>query len=132
MGKKKNRISTDGGESLAESNPFSGLSSEGLRPAPVSPQRQAPTPTPKPRKGPAPRLDVRRLTGGKGGKTVTEISGFIGVNDGQLQTLAKELKARCGVGGTVKGRAIEIQGDQRNEVSEILEKRGYRIVFTGG
>jgi len=63
---------------------------------------------------------------------VTEISGFIGVNDRQLADLAKELKAACGVGGTVKGRVIEIQGDQRDQIAALLTQRGYRVVLAGG
>ena len=131
MGRRKDhRIDTSGAGELAADNPFGSLSSAGLppaaRPAPAQPS------APAKKKGPSPRLDVRRLKGGKGGKTVTEISGFIGVNDAQLQTLAKRLKASCGGGGTVKGRVIEIQGDQRDKVAALLEADGYRIVFAGG
>lgn len=131
MARKRDRISTGGGSELGAENPFAALSSDGL-PAPA----QLPQPTPPPRrperKGPRPRLDVRRLKGGKGGKTVTEISGFIGVNDRQLADLTKELKTTCGVGGTVKGRVIELQGDQREKLAPLLESRGYRVVLAGG
>ncbi len=130
MARKTARIPTEGGDNLGVGNPFSALSSVGLPPGTPQPApKQAPV---KARKGPPPRLDVRRLKGGKGGKTVTEISGFIGVNDRQLEALAKRLKTTCGVGGTVKGRVIEIQGDQREKVRTLLEADGYRVVLAGG
>jgi len=132
MAKKRDRISTGGGSELRGDNPFAVLSGEGL-PSKPSPANPPPATIHRPKKkGPPPRLEVRRLKGGKGGKTVTEISGFIGVNDAQLQALGKKLKAACGVGGTVKGRIVEIQGDQREKVRELLEADGYRVVFAGG
>lgn len=130
MAKKRDRISTEGGASLDSDNPFAALSGRGLPSMPVSAQIP-PVPSSQP-KGPRPRLEVRRLKGGKGGKTVTEIQGFIGVNDQQLASLCKRLKSTCGVGGTVKGRVVEIQGDQREKIRELLESDGYRVVFAGG
>lgn len=132
MAKRRERISTDGGNALSDANPFAALSGAGLPEAPV-PAPAKPSTIHQPKvKGPKPRLELRRLKGGKGGKTVTEIQGFIGVNDAQLAALAKRLKASCGVGGTVKGRAIEIQGDQRDTLRTLLEAEGYRVVFAGG
>lgn len=132
MSRKKERIDTSGGAELSADNPFGSLSLGNLPEGPKTPAPAATSRAERRVKGPAPRLDVRRLTGGKGGKTVTEISGFIGVNDRQLADLAKVLKAACGVGGTVKGRVIEIQGDQRDQVADLLTQRGYRVVLAGG
>lgn len=137
MSRKKNtRVETSGGSALSAENPFGGLEDLNL---PVGPAKKAePEPSTRAerrqatRKGPAPRLDLRRLKAGKGGKTVTEISGFIGMGTADLADLAKELKAKCGVGGAVKGRVIEIQGDQRDTLAPLLETRGYRVVFSGG
>lgn len=49
-----------------------------------------------------------------------------------LVELAKELKQRCGTGGTVKDGVIEIQGDHREVLVGELEKRGWRVKLAGG
>lgn len=58
------------------------------------------------------------------GKTVTLITGFIGT-ESDLQTLAKELKIACGVGGNAKDFEIIIQGDNREKIATLLTKKGY-------
>lgn len=70
--------------------------------------------------------------GGRGGKTVTVMDGFPR-NEEYLKTLAKELKAKCGVGGTHilgdKAGMIEIQGDKRDQLKKLLEAK--KIKFKG-
>jgi translation initiation factor 1 len=78
------------------------------------------------------RVDIKRETGGRGGKTVTTVSGFIGIGLPEKETLAKKMRAACGCGGTVKDGRIEIQGDQRETVARILSEAGFRPVFAGG
>ena len=74
---------------------------------------------------------LHRETKGRGGKAVTVIRG-LPLAGKELQALAKALKQRCGVGGAVKGDAIEIQGDQRQLLQPELEKRGYTVRIAGG
>jgi translation initiation factor 1 len=54
------------------------------------------------------------------------------VDDTGWKELAGKLKKRCGVGGGVKDGVIEIQGDHRNVVLEILTAEGYTPVLAGG
>lgn len=74
---------------------------------------------------------IRRETKGRGGKAVTVIDGLPLPPD-QLKVLAKELKKRCGVGGSTREGSIEIQGDARDTLKQELEKRGYRVKLAGG
>jgi translation initiation factor 1 len=78
------------------------------------------------------RVEIRRLTAGRGGKTVTEIRGFVGISLTEKEKLAKQMQKSCGTGGTVKEGRIEIQGDKRDEVARILIEAGFRPVFAGG
>ena len=76
-------------------------------------------------------LRIHRETKHRGGKTAVVIKNFVG-NDSDLQQLAKELKTKCGVGGTAKDGEIIIQGDVRDKVCDILSKMNYRFKKAGG
>lgn len=74
---------------------------------------------------------VSRETKGRKGKGVTIITGIPGSHDA-LKDLAKELKQMCGSGGTVKDGVIEIQGEHRDRLVEILGKKGFTVKRAGG
>ena len=77
------------------------------------------------------RVRVRRETSGRRGKAVTTVSN-VALRDAELKELAGRLKKRCGVGGSVKDGVIELQGDHRDVVVEVLRDDGYDVVLAGG
>jgi len=77
------------------------------------------------------RVKVRRETSGRRGKPVTTVSG-VPLDDDGLKELAGRLKKRCGVGGSVRDGVIELQGDHRDVVLEVLKADGYDAVLAGG
>jgi len=74
---------------------------------------------------------VSRETKGRKGKGVTLISG-VPLAAAELKQLAKMLKQRSSTGGAVKEGVIEIQGDQRDLMVELLQAEGYTVKRSGG
>lgn len=68
---------------------------------------------------------------GRGGKAVTVVRG-LAMDEAALEKLAKALKAACGSGGTVKDGAIEVQGDHRAKLMELLAAQGRKVKSAGG
>ena len=68
---------------------------------------------------------------GRGGKTVTVVTGVMSHPAGQ-EALLKLLKTRLGTGGTLKDGVIEIQGDHREQIVELLIGLGYKAKKSGG
>lgn len=93
--------------------------------------RRARDPKEKARRAAGGRVKVRRETSGRRGKGVTTISD-VPLDDAGLRDLAGRLKKRCGVGGSVKDGVIELQGDHRDVVLEVLQAEGYDAVRVGG
>src|ERR1700742_5152907 len=93
--------------------------------------RKAPDLALRERRADGDRVKVRREAAGRRGKAVTTVSG-VPVDDAGLKALAGKLKKRCGVGGSVKAGVIEIQGDHRDAVMELLRAEGYAPVLAGG
>jgi translation initiation factor 1 len=63
---------------------------------------------------------------GRGGKTVTLVYG-LPRNAAFLKELTQELKRLCGTGGATVDEGVELQGDLRDRVREVLQKKGYLV-----
>jgi translation initiation factor 1 len=77
------------------------------------------------------RVRVTREVAGRRGKGVTTVYD-LPLDDAGLRELAGRLKKRCGVGGSAKDGVIELQGDHRDVVVEVLRGEGYDAVLAGG
>jgi translation initiation factor 1 len=130
--KEKKRIVTGGGP-IVWNSPFAGLKNVALPPAPEAQpgagRRHAAPAAPKKYRG---RVDIIRQTARRGGKTVTVVTGFVGIGQAEKEQLAKAMQKACGAGGTVKEGRIEIQGDQQETVARILTDAGFKPVLAGG
>lgn len=67
----------------------------------------------------------------KNGKPVTVVLG-LPMNAAELSAFAAKLKASCGSGGTAKDGTIEIQGDHRDRIVDLLRKAGHQVKLAGG
>ena len=76
-------------------------------------------------------IRIQTTRKGKGGKTVTVLTGFQ-ASPATLKTLLKKLKGQCGSGGTVKEDTVEIQGDHADTLLQSLLKLGYKAKISGG
>lgn len=77
------------------------------------------------------RLEAHYSSRGRGGKVVTVVKGFKGSEE-DLNALGKDLRKKCGVGGSVKEGEIIIQGDVREKVMQFLKQGGYIVKRVGG
>jgi len=94
----------------------------------------SPTPAAPPKKeGPGAiwklgRVVLRRETAHRGGKTVIVVHDFAShLPVSVIETVAKKIRQHCGCGGAVKGRTIEIQGDQPARIRAVLEEEGFKV-----
>ena len=74
---------------------------------------------------------LHRESKGRGGKSVTVLKNLV-LSENDLKEVATKLKQVCGSGGTVKDGMIEIQGEHREKIAEVLKKMGYRVKVAGG
>lgn len=69
----------------------------------------------------------------RGGKEVTVVRGFGKETfPAYVKDLGKQIKSKCGVGGSVKDKEILVQGNNRDRVVELLIKEGFRDVKKAG
>ena len=74
---------------------------------------------------------LHRESKGRGGKGVSLVKNLM-LSEKDMKALAKKLKQSCGSGGTVKKGIIEIQGEHRKKIAEVLGKLGYKTKIAGG
>lgn len=74
---------------------------------------------------------LHRESSGRAGTPVSLVKNLV-LSADDLKALAKKLKQQCGTGGTIKDGVIEIQGEHRQKISEILIKLGYKVKIAGG
>jgi len=132
--KEKQRISTGGGQSLAAENPFEGLAARAFPAGTAAQPAKAAESIGAVKKTARGRLELRRETGGRGGKTVTTLrgEGFLNVCPQQLEDYCKRFKAQAGCGGARKGHELEFQGDCRDRAELFFAEQGFRVVRAGG
>ena len=121
---KKTRIDTSGQQGALQS-PFAALHLEGLPDAPPQPEREKATSIAPTKMG---RVVLRREKAQRGGKTVVVVSDFEDrIPDSEIEDLAKKARQAYGCGGTVRGREIELQGDNVPKVRAFFESAGFRV-----
>ncbi len=76
-------------------------------------------------------IRIRRESKGRGGKTVSIVDG-LPLPEKELKVLLKKLKAQLGTGGALKNGVLEIQGEHRDKLLQLLEKEGYQAKLSGG
>lgn len=76
-------------------------------------------------------LKIRLEKNKRGGKSVSVIF-ELPEDQSYCKKLCKELKSKCGTGGSVKAPTIEIQGDHRDQLKSLLESKGFQVKLAGG
>jgi translation initiation factor 1 len=75
-------------------------------------------------------IRIHRETKGRKGNGVSLVKGLI-LDEKALKTVAKTLKQKMGVGGSIKDGIIEIQSDQRDTLKTLLEAMGHTVKLAG-
>jgi translation initiation factor 1 len=107
-------------------HPFAALQLDGLPPgpAPAAPSASAAASRiPKPG-----RVVLRRETAHRAGKVVIVIDDFAPhISLASIEELGRKLRNACGCGGTIRRRAIELQGNQAARIRSFLEEEGFQV-----
>lgn len=121
---EKKRLDTNAAQSprAGLNAAFAGLDVPNL---PAGPERAAENPQAIWKMG---RVVLRRETARRGGKTVIVVHDFAThLPVSVIETVAKKIRSVCGCGGAVKGRTVEIQGDQPAKIRAVLEAEGFQV-----
>ncbi len=124
---EKKRIATDGPRQplAALGSVFAGLDTAALPAGPDAVPTQPAAPQQIWKLG---RVILRRETAHRGGKCVIVVHDFAThLPASVIETIAKKIRQACGCGGAVKGRTIEVQGDQPGKVRAVLEQEGFQV-----
>jgi len=127
MSAPKKHIPTNAAETPREelNAAFARLSLSNLPPAPTTPPPSTAAAPPVWKMG---RVVLRRETAHRGGKTVIVVDDFAThLPVSVIERIAKKLRAACGCGGTVRGRVVEVQGDQAPRIRALLEAEGFQV-----
>lgn len=130
---KNRKVATDGG-SFSQQIDLSALGDvlpAASRPAPPVRDQTAPVQAKVSNKG---RLEMRRETAGRGGKTVTTVKGtaWTLASQRQREALFTSIRRQCACGGKLTSDGFELQGDHRDAAEQALEAAGFRVVRAGG
>ena len=121
MSRPKERISVSGPQGGLNAA-FSNLELGGL---PPGPEVELKVEEKKPKPG---RVVLRRETAHRGGKTVLVVEGFGPQHtDAEIGALGQRLRNGCGVGGTVRERVVEVQGNSVARLRALLEAEGFQV-----
>ncbi len=125
---EKKRIATDAaGKHLGTSldAAFAGLDLPKLPDGPATPPARLESPQQIWKMG---RVVLRKETAHRGGKCVIVVHDFAThLPVSVIEAIAKKVRQACGCGGAVKGRTIEIQGDQAGKIRAVLEQEGFHV-----
>ena len=68
----------------------------------------------------------------RNGRPTTIIEGFEKIKKDDIKLIAKSIKQKFSVGGSVKGYSIIIQGNIRDDIMNFLSSIGYNVKRVGG
>jgi translation initiation factor 1 len=124
MASKKPRVDTNPAQS-GLNQAFANLELSNL---PAAPEPQQGTVSSSDARRKLGRVLLRKETAHRAGKPVIVVHDFEShITAAEIEEFARKLRTACGCGGTVKGRTIELQGNQPVRVREILQAEGFRV-----
>ena len=77
-------------------------------------------------------LEAHYSVKGRAGTPVVILKGFSGLTKQDLKNIAKPIKNKLGIGGSIKNNEIYFQGNVRDKVISILESKGHKVKRIGG